>query len=109
MSTRHAECVRHIKDWKQILNNVKYRAIAIVVVILVCIYGIIGNRAISHPTSKSSHHNWKNNIRLGLDLKGGSQLMLQVQLQDAFKAEADGVMQRLKDELREGQHHLSSR
>ncbi len=51
----------------------------------------------------------KNNIRLGLDLKGGSQLMLQVQLQDAFKADADTVIQRLQDELREGVHRLSDR
>ena len=43
--------------------------------------------------------NWKRNIHLGLDLKGGSQLVLQIQLQDAFKAEADAVIQRLKDQL----------
>ena len=83
-------------------SNLKFRAIAIVAVILVCMYGIIGL-----PTSKQELiDNWKKNIRLGLDLKGGSQLMLQVQLQDAFKAEADTVIQRLKDELAQGQHHL---
>lgn len=77
------------------MSNVKYRAIAIVAVILICVYGIIGL-----PTSKQELvDNWKKNIRLGLDLKGGSQLMLQVQLQDAFKAEADTVIQRMKDEL----------
>ena len=43
--------------------------------------------------------NWKHNIRLGLDLKGGSHLVLQVQIQDAFKAEADSVIQRMRDEL----------
>ncbi len=43
--------------------------------------------------------NWHKNIHLGLDLKGGSQLVLQVQIQDAFKAEADTVIQRLKDQL----------
>ncbi|HML16133.1 MAG TPA: protein translocase subunit SecD [Bryobacteraceae bacterium] len=77
-------------------SNLRFRAIAIVVVILICIYGIIGL-----PTSKGQLlDNLKNNIRLGLDLKGGSQLMLQVQLQDAFKADADSVIQRLQDELR---------
>ncbi len=76
-------------------SNLKFRAIAIVVVILVCVYGIIGL-----PTSKAELvDNWKKNIRLGLDLKGGSQLVLQVQVQDAFKAEADRVIERLKDEL----------
>ena len=77
-------------------SNLKFRAITIVAVILICVYGIIGL-----PTSKAQLlDNLKDNIRLGLDLKGGSQLMLQVQLQDAFKADADSVIQRLQDELR---------
>ena len=76
-------------------SNLKFRAITIVAVILICIYGIIGL-----PTSMQElKDNWKKNIRLGLDLKGGSQLMLQVQLQDAFKSDADQVIQRLHDEL----------
>jgi preprotein translocase subunit SecD len=76
-------------------NNLKIRILVIVVVILVCIYGIIGL-----PTSTQQLvDNWHKNIHLGLDLKGGSQLVLQVQIQDAFKAEADTVIQRLKDQL----------
>src|SRR5579864_8831055 len=76
-------------------NNLKFKILAIVVVILVCIYGIVGL-----PKSTAELvANWKRNIHLGLDLKGGSQLVLQVQIQDAFKAEADSVIQRLKDEL----------
>ena len=43
--------------------------------------------------------NWNKNIQLGLDLKGGSQLVMQVQLQDAFKAEADSAIERMKDEM----------
>src|ERR1017187_2715814 len=77
-------------------SNLKFRIIAIVVVILVCIYGIIGL-----PKSKDELvDNWKKNIRLCLDLKGVSQLVLQVQLQDAFKGEADTAIERVKDELR---------
>jgi len=76
-------------------SNLKIKIIVIVVVILACIYGIIGL-----PTSTQQLvDNWRNNIHLGLDLKGGSQLVLQVQIQDAFKAEADTVIQRLKDQL----------
>jgi preprotein translocase subunit SecD len=76
-------------------SNVKIRALVIVGVILVCVYGIIGL-----PTSKQEIvDNWNKNIRLGLDLKGGSQLVLQVQLQDAFKAQADQVMLHLKEAL----------
>ena len=39
-------------------------------------------------------------IHLGLDLKGGSHLVLQVQVQDAVKADADQTMERLKEDLR---------
>ncbi len=74
---------------------IKFASIAGVT--LVCLYGIIGL-----PTSKQELiDNFNKNIRLGLDLKGGSQLVLQVQVQDAFKAEADQVSDRLKSLLRE--------
>ena len=77
------------------MSNVKYRAITIAAVILICIYGIIGL-----PTSMQElSDNLKKSVRLGLDLKGGSQLMLEVQLQDAFKAEADNVILRLKESM----------
>ncbi len=67
----------------------------IVAVILVCMYGIIGL-----PKSKDELiANWNKNIHLGLDLSGGTQLVMQVQLQDAFKAYADSTIERLKDEL----------
>ena len=76
-------------------NNLKIKILVIVVVILACIYGIIGL-----PTSKEQLvANWQKNIHLGLDLKGGSQLVLQVQIQDAFKAEAAQVVERLREEL----------
>src|ERR1700690_2003395 len=76
-------------------SNLKIKILMIVVVILICVYGIIGL-----PTSRAQIvENWNKNIHLGLDHKGGSQLVLQVQIQDAFKAEADAVIQRLKDQL----------
>ena len=72
------------------------RIVAIVVVILVCVYGIIGL-----PTSlKAIRTNLANNIKLGLDLRGGSHLILEVQVQDAVKVDADQTIERLKDELR---------
>src|ERR1043166_1055535 len=79
-------------------SNVKYRVLAIVIVILVCIYGIIGIPSITNFRNDVVE-NWKKNIKLGTDLKGGSQLILQIQLQDAFKSEADSTMARLKDAL----------
>ena len=77
-------------------KNLTARAVFIAAVILLCVYGIIGL-----PKSKAQlTENVGRNIRLGLDLKGGSYLVLQVQVQDAAKAEADQTMERLKEELK---------
>jgi preprotein translocase subunit SecD len=77
-------------------KNLKARTLVIVAVIVACIIGIIG-----FPKSMADlKRNWENNIRLGLDLKGGSHLVLQVQVQDAVKANADQAIERLKDDLK---------
>jgi preprotein translocase subunit SecD len=77
-------------------KNLTARTVIIVVTILLCVYGIIGL-----PTSKADVvQHFKQNIRLGLDLKGGSHLVLQVQVQDAAKADADQTMDRLKEDLK---------
>src|SRR6266567_2511389 len=39
-------------------------------------------------------------IHLGLDLKGGTHLILQVQVNDAVNAETDRAVERLKDDLK---------
>jgi preprotein translocase subunit SecD len=76
-------------------RNLKYRMAVIVALTLVCLYGIVGL-----PTSIAElKQNFQKRIRLGLDLKGGSHLVMQIQLQDAFKSEADNVIQRLNEEL----------
>jgi preprotein translocase subunit SecD len=76
-------------------SNIRNKAILVAAVLLVCIYGVIGL-----PKSKDELlKNWNENIKLGLDLKGGSQLVLQIQVQDAFKAEADQSIDRLKTEM----------
>jgi preprotein translocase subunit SecD len=75
-------------------RNLQIKFAVIAVTILICLYGIFGL-----PTSASQvEENLKKNIRLGLDLKGGSHLVLQVQLQDAFMAAADTVMERIKEQ-----------
>jgi protein-export membrane protein SecD len=76
-------------------RNINIKIAIIVAVVLVCLYGVIGI-----PKSKDELvANWKKNIRLGLDLSGGTQLVMQVQLQDAFKAFADKAIDRMKLEL----------
>jgi preprotein translocase subunit SecD len=77
-------------------TNITARSVVIVLVILACVYGIIG-----FPTSMAAiQKNFSNNIHLGLDLKGGSQLVLEVQVQDAVKADALQASERLKEDLK---------
>src|SRR5579864_3074287 len=77
-------------------KNLKFRTIFIVVTLLVCVVGIIG-----FPTSLDQvKRNFNDNIHLGLDLRGGTHLVLEVQVQDAVKADADQVIERLKEDLK---------
>jgi len=77
-------------------TNLRARTVVIVATILLCVFGII-----DFPKSAADLvRNVKSNIQLGLDLKGGSHLVLQVQVQDAVKSDADQAMERLKEDLR---------
>lgn len=74
-------------------RNLQIKFFFIVAVLLVCLYGIIGL-----PTSKEQLiANWQKNIRLGLDLRGGTYLVVQVQQQDAFNAQAGVDADHLKE------------
>src|SRR5260370_19450289 len=85
-------------------KNLTTKTVIIVATILLCIYGIIGL-----PTSKAAlKQNLQENIRLGLDLRGGSHLILQVQVQDALKSAADTVIEQLKEELKKAGIEYSS-
>ena len=75
------------------------KAIFILAVILVAVYGIIGL-----PTSMSAlRRNLAENISLGLDLRGGTHLVLQVRVNDAVNAESDQTIERLKRTLEQRQ------
>jgi len=85
-------------------KNLNTKTIVIVLTILVCIYGIIGI-----PKSMAElKANIADRIKLGLDLKGGSRLVLQVQVQDAAKAEAIQTIERLKDDMRKANIDFAS-
>ena len=73
-----------------------WRKLALVVAItLVCLFGVVGL-----PSSlEEAKRNIEANIPLGLDLKGGTHLILQVQVQDAIRAEADQMIARLREDL----------
>ncbi len=77
------------------LNSLRWRWLLIGAIVLGCVLGITGV-----PKSKQElMTNWTERVRLGLDLKGGSHMVLQVQVQDAFKADADQVIEQLKTVL----------
>jgi preprotein translocase subunit SecD len=85
-------------------KNLTARTVIIVVTILICVFGIIGIPKSGADIAK----NFNDNIRLGLDLKGGTHLVLEIQVQDAVKADADQTAERLKDDLKKQNIQWSS-
>lgn len=86
-------------------RNLMTKGIVIAVTIVVCLFGIIGfPKFLGGPGVPLSAAQLKSNItqsiHLGLDLRGGSHLVLQVQVQDAAKTEADQVIDGLRDAAR---------
>ncbi|MFB3815194.1 MAG: protein translocase subunit SecD [Terriglobales bacterium] len=79
-------------------KNLLGKTIFIVAVLVVFVFGIIG-----WPNNWSTQgivQNIQDRIHLGLDLKGGTHLILQVQVNDAVRADAQRVVERLKDDLK---------
>jgi preprotein translocase subunit SecD len=79
--------------------NLKWKAIFILAVILFCIYFLVGYP--TFPTSVAQiKDNFSHQIKLGLDLQGGTHLILQVQVQEAIAQETDQTVDRLTAALR---------
>lgn len=79
--------------------NLKWKALFIVAVILMCVYVLIGTP--TFPTSiQQVKDNFSHQIKLGLDLQGGTHLILQVQVQEAIAQETDQTVDRLISQLR---------
>lgn len=77
-------------------RNLQIKFLIIIGVLLACVYGVIGL-----PKSKAELvANWQKNIHLGLDLRGGTYLVIQVQEQDAFNAEANSVADQIREAAR---------
>jgi preprotein translocase subunit SecD len=80
--------------------NLKWKVLFIVFVILFSIYLLIGLP--TFPTSVTQiKDNFSHQIKLGLDLQGGTHLILQVQVQDAIAQETDQMVDRLNRQLRD--------
>ncbi len=79
-------------------KNLAVKAAFILAVMLVFVYGIFG---IPKGVSGSALQNAVlDRIHLGLDLKGGTHLILQVMVNDAVNADSDHAIERLKEEMR---------
>jgi preprotein translocase subunit SecD len=79
--------------------NLKWKALFILAVILACVYFLLGLP--TFPTSVAQlKDNFSHQIKLGLDLQGGTHLILQVQVQEAIAQETDQTVDRLTTQLR---------
>ena len=79
-------------------KNLGWKAIVIAATLLVFLFGIFGV-----PQTWSGgglQAALQNRIHLGLDLKGGTHLILQVQVNDAVNVDSDNAMERLKADMR---------
>jgi preprotein translocase subunit SecD len=84
--------------------NLKWKALFIFAVILFCIYFLFGYPVF--PTSRAQvKDNFSKQIKLGLDLQGGTHLILQVQVQEAIAQETDTTVDRLTTLLRSKNIH----
>jgi len=79
-------------------KNLTPKIIGIVAVLLIFLYGIFGIPKTFTPAGLLAA--LQSRIHLGLDLKGGTHLILQVQVNDAVNAETDRAVERLKDDLK---------
>ena len=79
-------------------SQLKWKFVFIAVVVLACLFGLIGMPDL--PTSLGKvKDNLTDRIKLGLDLKGGSNLVLQVQVDEAIGQRCDEAVDQLKKVL----------
>jgi preprotein translocase subunit SecD len=89
--------------------NLRWKAIIIFGLLFVCAVGLLcfrkgvdGGSKFALPTSLDDlRTNLEDRISLGLDLRGGMHLILQVQVSEAINTETDQVVERLSTLLRE--------
>jgi len=84
--------------------NLKWRALSILLIILFCVYYLVGLPDFPKSFAQMKE-NFGHQIKLGLDLQGGTHLILQVQVQEAIAQETDQTVDRLTNELRNKNIH----
>src|ERR1700730_2973123 len=79
-------------------KNLGWKLVVIVAILLVFLFGIFG--VPKDWSGKGILAAITDRIHLGLDLRGGTHLILQVQVNDAVNVDSDNAIARLKEELR---------
>jgi preprotein translocase subunit SecD len=86
------------------MKNLLWKVIFILATLVVFIWGIFlgtdPQKSIEAIKAHGLIAGIQQNIHLGLDLRGGTHLILQVQVNDAVNAETDQTVERLKDALK---------
>ena len=78
-------------------KNLKNKFFLIIAVLLLCVWGIFG--ASKGLTGKDLSEGLTKRIHLGLDLKGGAHLILQVKVEEAIYAETSNTAVRIQQDL----------
>ncbi len=79
-------------------TNLNKKMALIVAVLVICVYGIIG--VPSGVSGTALMEAMGKRIHLGLDLRGGAHLILQVVVSEAVNAETDDTVTRIKQDLK---------
>jgi preprotein translocase subunit SecD len=79
-------------------KNLNGKILGIIAILLVFVYGIIG--VPSGVTGKALTEALTKRIHLGLDLRGGAHLILQVVVSEAVNAETDNTVGRIQQDLK---------
>ncbi len=86
------------------MKNLTWKVVFILAVLVIFVWGIFlgtdPEKSIAAIKAHGLVAGIQENIHLGLDLRGGTHLILQVQVNDAVNAETDQTVERLKDALK---------
>src|SRR3974390_3503079 len=80
------------------IKNQSIKVVIIIAVLIFALFGIFGIPQSFTPAGLMAA--MQQRIHLGLDLKGGTHLILQVQVNDAINADSDRAIERMKDDFK---------
>ncbi len=87
-------------------TTVKTRVFLILALTLLSLFGLFGLPKFPPTSWQDLRENFETRIKLGLDLRGGTHMVLQVQVEEAVHLECDRTVDRLTDLLRDPAHNI---